>query len=160
MPGLANIFGNQSFPKFDALHAHCAMTIQFKQTSCREAYNNMKEAVEMWQPEPKAGGMYAVWDATEEESIWATRTTPTKHYVDDILFDYFGNTENFNDPGCRVEAKSRSQSLSYYDYSTNYCNMWNVFNTVKEMANVEVTTSDCKFKPATLEEAATTCAKY
>ena len=82
----------------------------------------------MWHPEPNAGGDYELWDATEEESIWATRTTPVKNYVDDVLFEFFGDPTDFRVPGCTVKAKSRSQSLSVYDYNTNYCNMWNVIN--------------------------------
>jgi len=31
---------------------------------------------------------------------------------------------------CKVSAKSRSNSPSYYDWDTNYCNMWNVFNAL------------------------------
>ena len=88
----------------------------------------MKDSIEMWHPEPNAGGDYELWDATEEESIWATRTTPVKNYVDDVLFEFFGDPTDFRVPGCTVKAKSRSQSLSVYDYNTNYCNMWNVIN--------------------------------
>ena len=52
----------------------------------------MKDAVETWHPEPNgANGTYAIWDVTEDESIWATRTTPIKKYVDDILFEFIGD---------------------------------------------------------------------
>ena len=125
---MASIMGTQGFPKFDAFHAHCAMTYTFKETECLDAFNNMKLAIELWTPEPKAGGLYKIWDATEEENIWATRTTPTHHYVDDIQFVYTApDAADFQKKGCTVSAKSRSQTLSYYDYNTNYCNMWNVF---------------------------------
>ena len=89
------ITGNQAFPAFDSFHAHCAMTVKFEAASCLHAFNTMKDAAETWTPEPNAGGTYAIWSATEEETMWVTRTTPTKHYIDDITFDYFGNPEDF-----------------------------------------------------------------
>ena len=95
------ITGNGAFPKFDAFHAHCAISIKFSE-NCLTVFNKMKEAVEDWHPEPKAGGTYAVWDITEEEQIWVTRTTPVKKYVDDVIFDYFGNPADFEAPGCTV----------------------------------------------------------
>ena len=110
----------------------------------------------MWAPEPKAGGIYAMWTATEEESLWVTRTTPTKHYVDDIIFDYFGNPADFEVKGCTVQGRSRSRTLSYYDYDTNFCNMWNVFNALGQPLT-NMTTSECKWQPVA---PAVTCAKY
>ena len=136
------------------------MTVKFEEASCLQAFNKMKDSVETWHPEPKAGGNYALWDVTEEETIWVTRTTPVKKYVDDIKFDFFGNPDDFQVKGCTVKAMSRSQTLSYYDYNTNYCNMWNVLETVggaDNQALKDVTTSDCKWVP---EDPKTTCAKY
>ena len=126
------IEGSQSFPKFDMFHAHCAMTYEFKEASCLDVFNIMKEKTLDWDPEPKNGGIYNIWRSTEIEELWVTRTTPKKHYVDDIKWDYFGEEANFQAPGCKVEGKSRSRSLSYYDYDTNYCNMWNVFQQIPE----------------------------
>ena len=78
------------------LHAHCALSVTFPDVSCLTAFNKMKDAVETWHPEPNgANGTYALWDVTEEESIWVTRTTPIKKYVDDIIFEYFGDSEDF-----------------------------------------------------------------
>ena len=123
----------------------------------------MKDAVMTWHPEPNAGGTYQVWDATEEEQIWATRLTPSGWFKDDVLFEFFGDPEDFQAKGCTVKSKSRSQFISYYDYSTNYCNMWNVINTVQmpeggnalDTATIEV--SDCKWAPS---DPKTTCMKY
>ena len=150
-----------SFPAFDMFHAHCAMKVEFKEASCLKAFDIMKDDGYNWHPEPKAGGNYAVYDAIEEENLWLTRTTPTKHYVDDILFDFLPpNPENFRVAGCTVAAKSRSRSLSYYDYETNFCNMYNVLQNVGEQSALDsLTTSDCKWVPQK-EDIATTCAKY
>ena len=139
-----SITGNGAFPSFDRFHAHCAMTVTFNNLSCVQAYDRMKDLTEEWAPEPKAGGIYAMWTATEEEQLWVTRTTPTKHYIDDIIFEYFGNPADFEVKGCTVKGRSRSQTLSYYDYDTNFCNMWNVFDALKQPIT-NMTVSDCKF---------------
>ena len=85
------IIGHQGFPAFDAFHANCAMEVTFIDSSCQEAYNIMKDRIEMWHPEPDAAGTYKVWSAVEMENIWATRTTPKKKFVDDIMFEFFGD---------------------------------------------------------------------
>ena len=140
------------FPPFDSLHAHCAMKMNFPSTACNDAFSKMLNAVNTWHPEPDtSAGTYALVTETDNSSIWATRTTPVKHYVDDILFQYSSNSNG----GCSIAAKSRSQTLSYYDYSTNFCNMWNVFQVVGGSPTMSV--SDCTF-PA--DDPKTVCAKY
>ena len=111
----------------------------------------------MWEPEPAAGGSYAVWDATAEEMLWATRTTKNGKYTDDVLFEFFADSTDFNAGSCTVKAKSRSRSLSYYDYSTNYCNMANVLHTVAGSADVSASVTECKFVP---KDPAATCLTY
>ena len=155
------MFGSSDFPKNDPLHCNCALTVKFEDKSCQDAFNIMKDKAEVWHPEPLAGGTYAIWDAIEEERIWATRTRADSEKTDDILFEFFGNPVDFRTEGCTVKAKSRSQKLSFYDHNINYCNMWNLLKEVEgkdseghyKVPNLEVT--DCKFKPADPE---TTCA--
>jgi hypothetical protein len=62
-----------------------------------------------------------------------TRTTPVKKYVDDIAFEFSQTGAD-----CLVKARSRSQTLSYYDYATNYCNMWNPLKYTGEFTNQSV----------------------
>ena len=128
---MAWIIGTQSFPSFDSFHSHCAISVIFQEVSCQEAFNVMKDSIEMWHPEPSAGGDYALWSAIEMQFIWATRTTSVNKNVDDIMFEYFGDPKNFRAPGCTVISKSRSQSISFYDDKTNFCNMWNVLEQVQ-----------------------------
>ena len=111
-----------SFPSFSALHAHCAMQTTISST-CDDAYKALNTIVNTANFDP-AGGLYAVKQETSDQMIWVTRTTPTKHYVDDIEFLLSGTGST-----CTINAKSQSQSLSYYDYDTNYCNMYNVFKS-------------------------------
>ena len=116
----------------------------------------MKDKIEIWHPEPFANGTYSLFNGIEDEMLWVTRTTPKKHYVDDILFEYFGDPKDFRAKGCTVKAKSRSQTFSIYDYDTNFCNMWNVLKEV-EGTNIKIDTSECKYKP---DDPEVTCKTY
>ena len=68
----------------------------------------MKDRIETWHPEPWAGGTYSVWDAIEEERIWATRKMAKRDRTDDVLFEYFGNSADFQAEGCTVKGTSRT----------------------------------------------------
>ncbi len=137
------------YPSFDALHANCGMQVSFT-TDCDTTYKSIDSTARSFSPGPSTG-LYAVKEETSGDYVWVTRTTPVQKYVDDIMFEVVSTT----DGGCTVNAKSRSESLSYYDYDTNYCNMWNVFNTIGGFSGL--TTNNCSWVP---DVAATTCAKY
>ena len=66
-----------------------------------------------------------MFEEAENDYLWVTRETPSAHYIDDIIFEFIDN-----EGGCQLNSKSRSQSNSYFDYDTNYCNMWTVMNGV------------------------------
>jgi len=139
-----------AFPAFDSFHANCAMqtTVSAKCSDVKAAFDKTV-ASPTWDP---AGGLYAVKQQTAN-SLWVTRTTPTKHYVDDIEF-------LLTDQGsvCNISAKSRSETMSYYDYDTNFCNMYNVFKS-SGVAYTTPTTSECKWVP-TAADLEATCNKY
>lgn len=140
-----------AFPAFDGLHAHCALQTTVAAT-CADTYAALDKTVKTPSFDP-AGGIYAVHQETAGSNIWVTRTTPTKHYVDDIEFSLAESSGN-----CTISARSRSETMSYYDYETNYCNMYNVFKS-SGIAFSEPTTSECAWIPkATAREA--TCNKY
>jgi len=109
-----------SFPSYSGMHAHCGMETTVS-ASCSDVYAALNKIVATPSFDP-AGGIYAVHQEVTDSSVWVTRTTPTKHYVDDIEFLLTDKNGS-----CSISAKSQSQSLSYYDYDTNYCNMYNVF---------------------------------
>ena len=127
------------FPSFDSFHAHCGIATQIS-ADCGTVYQTLsKELVNFQDP---AHGLYQI----KEQSngfVWVTRTTPTKHYVDDIEFTMAGANSN---GGCSVTSKSRSQTLSYYDYNTNYCNMYNVLRK-SGLSFTPLTTNECKWVP-------------
>ena len=54
--------------------------------------------------------------------VWAERLTANQEYTDDVMWTTMGAGGNNS---CTITAKSRSQSLSWYDYSVNFCNMFN-----------------------------------
>ena len=113
-----------SFPAFDSFHAHCAIDYEVD-TPCADTYSTFKDTLDKFEDPASPQGSYASKQETEGAEIWVERTTANKKYIDDVRF-------NFEQDGdkCKVAAQSRSQSLSYYDYNVNYCNMFNVMRTV------------------------------
>jgi|JI10StandDraft_1071094.scaffolds.fasta_scaffold295332_1 hypothetical protein len=138
------------FPKFDALHANCGMTTTYD-APCDQVFGGIKEKVNAWGTGGPAGGLYSEKESADNVYLWCTRTTPKAHYVDDIIFE----VQAINDSACHVSSKSRSQSLSYYDYETNFCNQWNVLSRVGTIKTL--TPNHCNFQPDNNEER---CAKY
>ena len=138
------------FPAFDSFHANCAMDVTYTGKKCSVIYSEMKSTLDNYKAGDAGKGVYEYVESAQDTYFWMTRTTPVHKYVDDILFEL---TET--DAGCGVKAKSRSRSLSYYDYSTNYCNMWNPLAHSDTFENQNV--HDCKFPTDKPEE---TCNTY
>ena len=139
------------FPSFDAFHANCAMDVTYLGQSCPTVYANMKNLLTEYAAGDPGKGIYKFIDQKENTYFWMTRTTPVKKYVDDIAFEF--STDASGD--CVVKSRSKSQSLSYYDYSTNYCNMWNPLHYTGTFSNQKV--HDCPFPT---NDPATTCNIY
>ena len=139
------------FPTFDSFHANCAMDVTYTGQSCGAVWSSMKSILTQYQNGDPGKGIYAFIDMKENTYFWMTRTTPVKKYVDDIAFEFVGTATG----DCIVRSRSRSQSLSYYDYSTNYCNMWNPLKYTGSFSNQKVTS--CPFPAA---DPATTCNTY
>jgi hypothetical protein len=75
-----------------------------------------------FKPDP-LGGMYNVTAAGTDDTeyfIRGTRVTPSGRYTDDFMLVFLPNA---NLDECTVTGLSRSQSLSFYDFGTNYCNL-------------------------------------
>lgn len=138
------------FPKNDSFHAYCQMSVTYTNTLCMQLYWHIDYEILTWMTGGPSGGLYAVYESHPVDYIWSTRTTPINKYIDDQIFVLTQDGDN-----CNVAAKSRSRTNSYYDYDTNYCNMWNVLNSVAQFENL--TTSECQWVP---EDAVATCAIY
>ena len=129
-----------AFPANDPWHSHCQMKTTFT-GSCDEVFAGLDKTVKNIQDPGK--GIYAVHEEVANKSIWSTRTTPAKHYVDDQLFEISSG----NDTQCAIVAKTRSRTYSYYDYDTNYCNLWNIFR-FSGMKFTEPVIEDCRWQPS------------
>ena len=155
-------FGDVSFPNFGPLRAKCALSVNFYGKGCSDVYQTIRSTVESYNPEPSnpgPGGTYALIGAIDGQTVRATRTTPVKKFVDDIIFEA-QSPEQSNGDGCTIKARSRSQTPSVKDFGTNFCNMWNVLKAVEgEDFAYTVDTSVCAgFN--TPDDPKTNCEKY
>eukprot|EP00744_Colponema_vietnamica_P004289 GILI01006434.1.p1 GENE.GILI01006434.1~~GILI01006434.1.p1 ORF type:complete len:197 (-),score=88.72 GILI01006434.1:154-672(-) len=142
-----------SFPSFDAFHANCKLQATFKGQQCLDLYHSLEKGVISGLVKDPSNGLYELLGKDEGKLVLrATRTTPVKKYVDDVILQLVQQGDN-----CFVEGKSRSQSLSYYDYSTNFCNLYNPLRVLDIPFDKDV--QECKFHPAD-EEIVATCDKY
>ena len=144
----------RDFPLFDPLHAHCATETDFPGEACADVFKRFVTVVNTFRPEPNSKGFYRTVESTVNDYLWVTRTTPVAKYVDDIIFIFYEKIVD-SAPYCEVSARSRSQTFSYFDYDTNYCNMWTVYQSVGGFEVVD--TSKCTWIP---DNARKVCAIY
>ena len=140
------------FPRDDAFHADCHVSAQFDGLSCENLWALIDAEIRRWDSDTTSPsqGVYNIKEESLNDYVWSTRLTKNKAYTDDQLFQLTSNSS-----GCAVDGHSRSQSVSYYDYSVNFCNLWNVYNGVGDAFTYSV--GKCGY-PA--DDPATTCAKY
>ena len=131
------------FPKFDLTHAHCQMEATFE-TDCSTVYASLDKLVKSkFDP---AQGEYNLVEDTDGDYVWATRTTPNKKYTDDVMVE----VQSSSNGTCHLVGKSKSQALSVYDYEVNYCNVYNLYRSLKFSSPVSFskpTTSQCNWIP-------------
>ena len=108
-----------AFPSFDSFHAHCQIEVSVDM-SCDDAIASLSDYVKSGKDEASPPGKYAIHQE-DGSMVWATRRTANDKYTDDVMWQKGDGTANT----CTITAKSRSQSLSYYDYNVNFCNMFN-----------------------------------
>ena len=125
------------------------MTVTYKGQECGTVLTALESKIKTLTPDPQSKGLYSIKE-DGSDYVWTQRETPTKHYIDDIIFE----TEASNGD-CLITSKSKSETLSYYDYETNFCNMWTVHNDVGGFSNLS--TTECKFVPT---DPVTRCAVY
>ena len=139
--------GNYPYPPLDDFHQHCSLSVILAETSCQHAFDTVKDTVETWHPEPMGNGIYKIWDATEMEMVWATRNYAVNS-TDDVMFEFFGNPENFREKHCEIHAKSRDQiSGIEKDAGRNYCNIYNVISLIPN-ANIKEGPGGCSHIPS------------
>eukprot|EP00301_Raphidiophrys_heterophryoidea_P026512 c9174_g1_i1.p1 GENE.c9174_g1_i1~~c9174_g1_i1.p1 ORF type:complete len:173 (-),score=34.15 c9174_g1_i1:111-629(-) len=105
------------------MHAKCDMSVTFPTTACADISEEIVlrgNATNGWY-DPHNNGTYTIVSATNV-TIEATRLTGDGKYTDRMLF-----TMSNAGAGCSVSACSESQVNSIYDYSTNYCNLRDLY---------------------------------
>mmetsp|Transcript_20450 Transcript_20450/g.32744 ORF Transcript_20450/g.32744 Transcript_20450/m.32744 type:complete len:171 (+) Transcript_20450:64-576(+) len=140
-----------------AMHASCSMTLTVKNTTPSQLNATLVEMVQSRREFDASTCAYADQKAEfcgyKVISVTADldhfqHETPEKHYVDDISF------QNFKQQGSDVvvSAGSKSEPNSYYDYDTNFCNIFNLFrngNVSKLNYEMEFKLDECEFHPDT-----------
>ena len=146
----AVVADKSDFPKFDATHCNCEIKVTYPNSDCDQIWTDLETTIKSFANGGPSGGLYAIYEDAEDDYVWTTRTTPTHHYVDDIIFEVTQDGDN-----CNVDCKSRSETTSLYDYDTNYCNIWNVLTHTDTFTDLQ--TSHCLFVPSNPQS---TCATY
>lgn len=120
------------------MHAHCQVETSLL-ASCQETYTAIQQVLNSSQD------AYELFDshlANEMQSsnaasfIWAKRRTPLKKFITDMMFSFDtmpadsvrSQVVENGASLCKVSAKSRLTSVSYFDYGVNFCFLFNVVN--------------------------------
>jgi hypothetical protein len=112
------------------VHASCEMTVTFPRTKCdavREEILARLQGENQWK-DPHNGGVYTLLSdttttVTSVDATHGSRRTGDGKYTDLFAFTF---TER-ESVGCTVKACSESQVFSILDFSTNYCNLFNLY---------------------------------
>ena len=145
--GLATV---QAFPSFDSFHAHCQTEMQVD-APCNKVIDDLNKWVAAGKDVANPPGHYSAKQSTDK-LVWAERKTANGKYVDDVQWETTAGTAT----SCTISGKSKSQSLSYYDYNVNFCNMYNPIRDLYKTDIATVKNSNCRY-PA---KDAKTCDRY
>jgi glycerophosphoryl diester phosphodiesterase len=103
-----------------SIHAKCEMKVTFSD-SCNDVVSEMTARVNSGWVDPHNAGTYSISNSTDT-FIAGQRVTGDQKYTD--LFDFSFTASG---DGCVVEACSESQVMSIKDFSTNYCNLHDLY---------------------------------
>mmetsp|Transcript_10909 Transcript_10909/g.16631 ORF Transcript_10909/g.16631 Transcript_10909/m.16631 type:complete len:162 (-) Transcript_10909:130-615(-) len=111
-------------PASDSMvHAGCEMEVQFD-NSCSDVQNEILARINgqysSWH-DPHNNGTYTLQSQTDQQ-FEMSRLTGDEKYTDKIIFTFEDSGS-----GCSVGACSESQVFSIGDFSTNYCNMHDLY---------------------------------
>ena len=94
--------------------------------SCADVMEEMKARVGGSWVDPHNKGTYSLLsESTDELDI--QRITGNKKYTDKITFTFSDLNAQGAKPSCGIHACSESQGFSIGDFSTNYCNIRNLY---------------------------------
>ena len=141
---LALVATANAFPSFDMFHANCQINVKVTNQDCTVAMQSLGKALDVGSNEMASPpGFYKI-KSTTSNMVWAERTTANKKYVDDVMFQIVGSDNG----KCDIVGKSRSQSVSYYDYNVNFCNMYNGLRIAQRDSGLEfgdISNSKCSY---------------
>ena len=176
-----------SFPDFDPFSPFCGFKVLYPTTSCQAAFAKVGEAVFNWHPKSVGRGIYNPYQIDEPTGrpppyqMWVKRTISPKQYVygkmdflcglkdencstrklvytDDIWMQFTAAAGS----GCEIEGRSISNNFAYYNYSNNFCNIWNLHTAIGDDSalsnNLDIIGCDSSEK--TKESPKEICAKY
>ena len=146
--------------KADLFHAQCEMELKILDEYCIDVNASIIQQVDdrngfdqncKYVEDKNEFCGYSMQEITTNE-LHLQHETPTKHYIDDIYFTFKGKVYNKTTGSfyCVIDGLSKSQAISYYDYDTNYCNMFNLFrdgNSSQLNFYLTIDIKSCKFHP-------------
>lgn len=106
------------------LYASAAVSVTTK-NSCADVQSEIKARADPksgW-VDPHNAGTYTLVKEEAGKASTLTRLTGDKQFTDKMTFTF----ADASDGGCQIAACSNSQSNSYIDASTNYCNLRNLY---------------------------------
>mmetsp|Transcript_10861 Transcript_10861/g.33493 ORF Transcript_10861/g.33493 Transcript_10861/m.33493 type:complete len:186 (-) Transcript_10861:86-643(-) len=105
------------------IYAWAKVTATFETAACADVQSEMRARVdgEGW-ADPHNGGNYTL-EAASATALTASRTTGDGKYTDEMAFAF----EDSANGGCVVSGCSASQVTSVADFSTNYCNLHDLY---------------------------------
>jgi len=122
------------------IHAKCKMSVTFPTNSCADVAEEIKARVagkDGW-CDPHNKGVYTL-DSSSATTLALHRKTGNGKYTDKQVLTLSGSGQS-----CEVVACSESQVTSVKDFSTNYCNLHDLY--CGSDAGCRVVTHDLKFK--------------
>eukprot|EP00933_Yihiella_yeosuensis_P071381 TRINITY_DN7958_c0_g2_i4.p1 TRINITY_DN7958_c0_g2~~TRINITY_DN7958_c0_g2_i4.p1 ORF type:complete len:181 (+),score=26.86 TRINITY_DN7958_c0_g2_i4:1042-1584(+) len=109
------------------VHASAKVTATFRQNSCAEVRQEMLDRINEkngW-VDPHNGGTYTLLSDPSAEVLQVERETGDKKYVDKMDFTF---APLKGDAGsCELMGCSESQVTSFLDFSTNFCNIHDLY---------------------------------
>ena len=119
---------------------------------CADVYTSFATLLKEYETADPAKGKYEIKENNSGDYIWAMRTSATLvKFHDDVLFEFAQIGLD-----CSVTAKSNSRATCYYDYHTNYCNLYNVLAHADPTVT-SMMTDVCKWVP---KNPAKRCTEY
>jgi len=132
-------FGNVCPGSKATPHAGCSMVVHFPNVSCTDVREEIVARIKANQDPKSHQGKYKMIHDYKNATHASRTTGDGTNYTDLFIFTYanlrneISQSQNLEgNKGCKVTACSESQANSLYDFSTNYCNLYNLYCQAKK----------------------------